>query len=216
VNLGKQKDPRVVLMVLRRGGDYLPEHVSILVDQVEEHWPSDRELVPVCLTDQPIDDPRVHEIPLLTGHSQGWWSKMQMFDPALGFGDLTILYMDLDTRIVGDLSEVASQDQLIALRDFYRRNGLGSGLMCLPQDPREEVWEAWRADPDAHIRTHRRGGDQRLLEALWLGRVEVGRWQEILPGQVVSFKKHVRGKGTPPDARVVCFHGRPRPWEAGW
>jgi hypothetical protein len=51
---------------------------------------------------------------------------------------------------------------------------------------------------------------------------KAARWQDVLPGQVVSYKIHVQldpkkgkhiGNGlVPAGTRVVCFHGQPRPW----
>lgn len=36
------------------------------------------------------------------------------------------------------------------------------------------------------------------------------------PGLIVSYKLHVQGKGVPPGAAVVAFHGTPRPRDIGW
>jgi hypothetical protein len=41
----------------------------------------------------------------------------------------------------------------------------------------------------------------------------IDRWQELVPDQVFSYKAHIRDRAVPPSARVVCFHGKPRPWE---
>ena len=36
----------------------------------------------------------------------------------------------------------------------------------------------------------------------------------VVPGQIVSYKLSVQETGRlPPGARLVCFHGHPRPWE---
>jgi hypothetical protein len=45
-------------------------------------------------------------------------------------------------------------------------------------------------------------------------RQEVDILQEMHPGEFVSYKTHCT-KGVPDGARVVCFHGRPRPHEVG-
>ena len=33
----------------------------------------------------------------------------------------------------------------------------------------------------------------------------------MFPGQLVSYKKHVRGGSLPEEARLVSFHGKPDP-----
>jgi hypothetical protein len=134
---------------------------------------------------------------------------MELFRPDI-IGD--ILFMDLDTVIVGPLDDLAAVRSLTLLRDFYKPEHLGSGVMFLPEADRAEVWEAWMMSPQRHMRWHRGGGDQKFLETLWLDKA--ARWQDVLPGQVVSYKADIRkhGDGVPADARLVAFHGKPRPW----
>ena len=58
-------------------------------------------------------------------------------------------------------------------------------------------------------------GDQAFIEDALTGSTQLRPlfWQDLLPGQVVSYKNHIRGKEKfPARARVVCFHGKPRPW----
>lgn len=51
-------------------------------------------------------------------------------------------------------------------------------------------------------------GDQAFIERA-MPEQAIYRWQELLPGQIVSYKVHCRN-GIPPNARVVCLHGRPK------
>ena len=53
------------------------------------------------------------------------------------------------------------------------------------------------------------GGDSRFLESIVGAKTK--RWQDMFPGQLVSYKKHVRGGPLPEGARLVSFHGRPDP-----
>lgn len=207
--------PPTVVAVLRTGKDFLPEHVHALFTGVEKYWrPVDQPPRLVVLTDVPVEQYGllghlgVRKIPLRYDWP-GWWSKMELFRPELGaaFGD--ILYFDLDTVVVGELGDIAEVRYLTLLEDFYQSWRLGSGMMYLPQEVRGEVWEEWIKDPAAIMASFR--GDQEYLTPRWEPVAE--RWQHLLPGQVVSYKKDVRPKGqVPGDARVVCFHGRPRPW----
>lgn len=203
-----------VALVLRFGGDYRPEHVTRLVEQISAHLPG-AEIV--CLSDVNVPCDRI----ALVNHWPGWWSKMELFAPWVD-GDL--LYLDLDTAVVGSLSDMASVDRLTIMRDVYRADGLQSSIMFLPERERAKVWREWIRKPEVWMQMYRRGGDQAFLERLWLGKAAI--WQDSLPGQVVSYKVHVRpavrkdrefGNGTVPDgARAIVFHGLPRPWQAGW
>jgi hypothetical protein len=163
-----------------------------------------------CLTNETI--PGVDCRPL--GQNwPGWWAKMNLFDPAIP-GDF--LFMDLDTVITGDLTDILATTKLTLLRDFYRdgkklKEGLGGGLIYLPESERAQVWDFWRGNPAYAMRMYSRG-DQFLFEKFYLNTAQ--RWQDVVPGQVVSYKVNC-ANGVPPDARVVCFHGQPRPWTTG-
>ena len=120
-----------------------------------------------------------------------------------------ILYFDLDTTIF-KLPPIPTRSTV--LRDFMAPERIGSGLMFLKEADRAAVWEAFMTDPARHMRectTHRRWGDQGFIEPFF---ADALRWQDF--AKVYSYKMHCK-RGVPPDAQVVCFHGKPRPWDIG-
>ena len=182
-------------------------HVQALQRQLDKWAPLESF---ECLSDVKIEG--VKCVPLRYNWP-GWWSKMELLRPDLP-GDF--LFLDLDTVILGPLDDILEVRKLTLLRDFYRdgkklKEGLGGGLMYLPSEARREVWDFWMQQPQLQMRVYARG-DQFLFEKFWLG--DAQRWQDVVPGQVVSWKVHC-AKGVPPEARVVCFHGRPKPFEIG-
>lgn len=187
--------------------EYNVGHVQALQRQLEK-WAHG---VPFeCISDVKV--PGVTCIPYTHGWP-GWWAKMDLLNPELP-GDF--LFMDLDTVITGPLDDILAVRKLTLLRDFYRdgkklKEGLGGGLMYLPDEVRKPVWDFWMTHPQLHMKMYCRG-DQFLFERFWLNTAD--RWQSILPGQVVSYKVHC-AKGVPPEARIVCFHGQPRPFAVG-
>lgn len=145
----------------------------------------------------------------------GWWSKMELFAPSMK-GDF--LFMDLDTVIVGPLDGFERVSKLTILRDFYRdgkklKEGLQSSLMFLPESSRQGPWDDFMCNPALSMMMHRYGGDQKLLEGHYIGHAAL--WQDVLPGQVVSWKVNCTNGIVPPEASIVCFHGKPRPWAVG-
>jgi len=205
-----------IYCVLRSGGpDYDERHVRWLKKQCEEFAPG----VPfICLTDLPsIDD--VTTEPLLHGW-EGWWSKLELFRYS------EVFYLDLDTVLVNDVRHMLHLDGFHALRNFGK-NGLRGRLagpsgrrfgICVPlatgvmswNRPPRHVYDSFDPKMVDDYQGKRSWGDQGYVFD------RVGRryraFQDVFPGRVRSFKFDGLD-GDRPDADIVCFHGRPRPWE---
>ena len=200
-----------VVCVLRSGGDYSPTHVGRLQRQLARHLPG-AELT--CLSDVNVPCRRIALRQDWSG-VRGWWAKMELFAPWVE-GDL--LYFDLDTSLVGDLGDIAAVRSLTMLQDFNFAAHASSGMMFLPEAERPRIWETFARDPahwighyDDPQREDARWGDQAFLTDHGLDRAQ--RWQSVVPDQVYSYKVHDLARdGMPPNARVICFHGQPRPW----
>ncbi len=202
----------VIALVFKSGGDFEYKHVVDLYLQLAATAKWEGHVV--CLTDQIADwAPSGIELLPLTRKFKGWWSKLELCAPEHDrLGDL--LYFDLDTLVVGAIDEIAAVGKLTLLSDFLQPSRLASGMMYLPVKARQNAWELLHAGAGADlvVKTWHRRGDQAFFEFCW--RHEAQRWQDVLPGQVVSFKQDVLPNGGCPDgARVICFHGKPRPWE---
>lgn len=221
-----------VACVLRSSPDFTPEYVVRLWDAVRKHWTGNLRFL--CLTDTPIGESGIDEIQLKHDWP-GYWSKLEVFRPDIT-GDL--LYFDLDTLVVGSLSDIQAVSHHTMLRSFRWKHRLASGLMYLPEDVRPVIWDEWNKAPGRWMKEHRWGkangrlpGDQGFMQEVWerfgwgpgkcptpeWSRRGIGRWQATVPGQVLSYKYHLRKHPFGyPDARVICFHGSPRPHELGW
>lgn len=169
------------------------EYVNILHDMVRRN--TDRGMRFVCLTDDPagLDD----DIIPIKATEEGWWAKLELFKHLTG----ETWFFDLDTVITGWL-DYETPDFGI-LRDFYRRDGYNSSVMM------------WRWN-HSHIYTQwveagkpkTPGGDQE-----WVEYYPAKILQDMHPGQFVSYRQ----SGFIEGAKVVCFHGRPKPHECdGW
>lgn len=188
----------MVVTVLRSGGDYTPEHVLTLKAMVERVMPWRGNFV--CLTDMRVEG--VHTIPLIRGWP-GWWSKVEMFRPGL-FRE-PVVYFDLDTLIMERFSLHVEPGDFWMLKDWYKPR-FASGMM------------AWRGDfsflfTRMPARPDPQDGDQ---EYIYAGLMAAGVVPKVIQKQVqvMSYKRHCdKGRG-PRDAQVVCFHGKPRPWNA--
>lgn len=207
-----------VVSVLKSGGEFTPEHVRILRDSVRRYWPDEgMRFRFACLSDLPQSDfasgihvlPLIHDLP-------GWWSKMELFNSVADQAWGNRLYFDLDTAITGSLDDLLahcnSKPNFTILRDFYRPQGYGSGVMFIPSGfGFAEVWKPFRAESYRIVGSMR--GDQDYLE---VAVPDATRWQDVCPGRIVSFKPvpiaGAKLNNLPKGASVVCFHGHPRPW----
>jgi hypothetical protein len=210
----------VLNVVCVQTGNYLGrglEYVRNLHRMVEEHLSLPHRFV--CLTDSPI-----RGIDCIASKHEGWWEKLRIFQPGLFSG--RVMFLDLDTLILGNIDHVASYDGHFAtLHDFWRgERGLGPAVMLFDPKWAGSLYEEWAGQGFPTL-----GSDQ-----IWLENRDQGRFMKMVdilqsmhPGEFVSYKEHcTSGKRSwrgnladqlpPPDgARVVCFHGRPRVHEVG-
>lgn len=191
-----------VACVLKGGGGlYDWTWVARLRNGVAKHLPTEYRFV--CLSDVGVPCERVplkHDWP-------GWWSKLELFTL---YGP--VLFFDLDTVIVGDISELAEfaeETPFAMLQDFYRHNGLGSGVMAW--DGRDQsyalLYDLFQEAPKRWMERCPQG-DQQFIE-MNADSAHIDRLQYALPGQIASYKVHCQA-GIPSGARAVCLHGRPK------
>lgn len=192
----------VVATVLKSGGDFCPDHVWRIFHQVREFAP---ECSFVCLSDMPEEVPG--GVPLLHNWP-GWWSKIELFQKDKFHGP--VLYMDLDTTIVAPFHDMF-KSRFTMLRDFYRPNLFGSGLMAWEGDGPVELYENFNISDIGKYRSPNQWGDQGYI------RVNINQQPDVFGSGVCSYKKHIRdnkdSNGVPDGVSIVCFHGKPRPWE---
>lgn len=200
--------PIIIACVLRSGGEYTRAHVEGLHAQLVRHVQAPFRLV--CLTNVPFNHPEIMCEPLVQ-RWEGWWSKMNLFNV---FRKGNVFYMDLDTMVVGDITDIVMpRHGFWGLRDFGAPGSFASGLMAWDGD-HSYLYDQFRKDPEGHMVRHARReswGDQGFIERHL--RVPPMAFQDHFGDRIVSWKLGVaRGLRTPPS--IICFHGKPRPWEA--
>lgn len=141
----------------------------------------------VCLTDE--------------GEWSGWWSKIGLFEPGRFTG--RVMYLDLDSVIVGSLDRLAKTRGIIDLADWgWPTHTLCSSTMVWDAGEHDDIFTKFTDDVPQKFR-----GDQDWITA-------VGGWP-ILPPYICRSYRYVSVKGPPPFASVIQFHGRPKPHEVG-
>jgi hypothetical protein len=174
----------IYLCVLKKGGAYDATHVERL-----------RRMIPhpvICLTDD--EAVRQPALPLTKGWL-GWWSKLELF---LHKGQF--VYFDLDVTIQRlDWVKELDFSRFSIMEDAFKPNGcpVNSSIMAWT-GPRHDLIDNFTADQRKHP-----GGDQD-----WIFR-RLKDYSLLTSPIAVSFKKH----GLLPEAGVVVYHGKPKPWD---
>ena len=166
------------------GPIYNRSHVARLEKMVAQHMGQPYRFV--CVNDSPFP---------------GYWAKISLFEPSRFTG--RVLYLDLDVTVIGSLDDLADYPYpFAAIRDYQYPLRINSSVMA---------WDAGVAD---HVFTEfspdvmeRLPGDQEWVHE----KVPVTTFPKHW---CPSYKAHVLPVGqVPKDARVIVYHGAPKPWE---
>lgn len=207
----KWKRPLNIVCV-KHGTMYGPEYVNRLFDMVRRNLPGGNYRF-TCFTDDATGIDAETQIRPLPEGLTGWWNKLYLFKAGLFPDGERVMFLDLDTLIVGQMDAIVGYSGPFAtLRDFWRPEGLGPAVMLWKAGEHTAIWDNF----EAAGRPLQGNGDQTWLEWYFCcQRPDI--LQDLYPGAFVSFKTHCLPY-PPAGTKVVCFHGTPRPHEvtAGW
>lgn len=194
--------PMTIVTVLKTSGEFEEKHVQWLQRQL--HFPI------VCLTNSLYQIDGVRTVKLKY-NLPNWWSKMEMFRDDLKLGNF--LYVDLDTVFVKGFPQwLLTLNETHVLKDMLGGDHMNSGLMFLMEKDREGIFKDFMADKDGYIKSLR--GDQDYLSRYF---DKAKKFQIEFPRRIVSYKADILKTkpqgGNITSASIVCFHGKPRPWD---
>lgn len=202
----------VILTVLKTGQwhnghfpcDYRPEHVQWIAKQFAKHAPKYEF---ACLSN--VEIPGVKVIPLKYNW-QGWWSKMELFREDFG----KVFYVDLDTVIVSDLTELLEYNHTFTTWAQPRKvHHLQSGIMAW-SGYKKNLFEKFAKDPNYWM--HECADAKCWGDQGFIGQNLTEEWHEfnvLFPGSIGSYKLDYNKKEPPSNCKIVTFHGKPKPWE---
>lgn len=171
----------------------------------------------------------LEEWPGVRGPKRSWWYKIQLFNHRHHQGPM--LYLDLDTVIVGNLDWILSlpTNRFWTVQDFkylFRPSKIAMNSSMMWFDTTLWSWIYQHFDPGqiSHKRTPWHGDQDYLHEVLGPGRenyfeksrVQSWRWQTKDGGFDFRTRKYrAPGMGTviPETTSVLIFHGSPKPHE---
>lgn len=204
---------RLTFVCLKVGTAFGPEYVNNLYDMVSRNLRA----MParfVCVTDDAVGLNPAIVVKPVPADLEKWWGKLYLFKRGLFQDGERMIFLDLDTLIVGSLNDLVKYDgQFATLRDFYVPERVGPAVMLWEAgEYTASIWDEWVAEG----KPRNAWGD-----LWWLNRLDQGRFaknadklQDLYPGWFVSYKAHCNPY-PPKGAKVVCFHGEPRPHNCG-
>jgi hypothetical protein len=185
------------------------EYTEKLYEMVGRNLAKGVEASFVCFTD---DEEPYHEGITkrpLHGKLKGWWNIPYVFKDGHFDDDDQIVFMGLDTCIVGPLDDIITyKGDFALLRDIYHPDRWQNSVMMWRANTTNDIWELFEnmGFPDDLPR-----GDQELIEIARKDK-KPDILNDLFPGQFASFKVQA-SLGIPMGTSIVYFHGHPRPHE---
>jgi hypothetical protein len=207
---------------MKWGRRYGPEYVDTLYSMLRRHLGLAHRLV--CLTDDASGIRREVEcrplpaLELAPEWERSPWRKLSCFAPELADLDGPVLFLDLDVVIVDAIDELFAYPGAFCIIENWTQRGRGVGnssVFRYAAGAHREVFERFRADPARYVRAY--PNSQTFLSrqvpfltfwpATWCRSFK----HECLPGRVM---RHFRPAVLPEGAKIVVFHGHPKPPDA--
>jgi hypothetical protein len=197
----------VIVAFVRAGTAYPFEYVTKLRNMVMRHL--DCGYTIVCLTDQPERCEGVTFVDVTELGLKRWWTKMILF--ATEWRERKkIIYIDLDTIIIGDITPLADVPGEFAILERMTQHDYpsryNSSVMVIGGGMAGFVWTSFDKNRAALMKAYERYGDGACLEELYPNAPSL---QRLLPK---GFFCHYRDiTDTKPSAAMINFGGAYKP-----
>ena len=216
-----------VIVTMKWGTLYSAEYVNVLYNAVCANVDGDCTFV--CLTDEPdgiAPGVIIHPIPDIGLPDSAWkagaWPKLTVFLEKLYGLHGRALFIDLDTVISGDITEMFAFPGTFVCLDSrpWRYNSgparTGTGIFSFEIGRLSAVVDHLAANMSEMLETYKNEQDFLHKEFPKLGYGNITYWPD---NWLQSFKYHLRQPliidrfrhPKEPTAKILCFHGRPRP-----
>jgi len=142
------------------------------------------------------------------GRFRRWFCKLEVFRPE-NRHLRPCLFIDLDTFVLGSLDPILSLDaeKLWLIKQFYQPHKSESGLFIAPVDGISDT--IWKRATETNLEQNFTGDGQ------FLAGFPHHRITDAVDG-ILSYKVD-KLQDSPKNARIVCFHGVPKPADVdGW
>jgi hypothetical protein len=204
---------RTIVLVLRSGGDFSFRDVELIARHINGNWKSKVKPRIICLWDNATHHYNLGNIEFipLTNNWPKTWSRIELYSPEME-QYRPFLYVDLDTAVVNSIENifdlVKDESQYITLEDFSQKKQLATGLVWFPANSKK-IENVWKARDKARVGSFRM--DYFLREVI----TPDAFWQQ-LTDKIHDFKPVASPllNDIPSEGVLICFHGKPRIFDA--
>ena len=192
-----------IVVCLRSGGDYRPQHVIALAKQIEKNCSIPYRFV--CYTDVTESG---SVIPLEKNYP-GWWSCVELWrhqGPTIAMGLDTMVLKNIDQLLNACLQ--VKEDEFYLLDSPFHAGEWINGIQMWNGD---WSWLYEGFDYERISKTHR-GEENYQIETLIETESKIKSIQSVFPSicnYKLGYKRRIGMKSA-----IIYFHGRPRPWQS--
>jgi hypothetical protein len=207
---------------MRWGDRYGPDYVNRLFAMVARHLAAPHRFV--CLTDDPtgirseVECRPLPAIELADAPPHSGWRKLSCLSPELDDLDGPVLFLDLDLVIVASIDCLFAHPGAFCIIENWTQRGRGIGnssVFRFEAGAHRAVLQRFCADaaeivrswPNEQTYLSRSVGEVTLWPQSWCRSFK----HDCLPARPL---RPFREAGIPENARVIVFHGEPKPPEA--
>jgi len=190
------------------GSKFPIEYVHNLKSMVERNTTVNHNFI--CLSDRKIDGV---ETRILKPGLDGWWNKLQLFDPAQRLGE-RVVNIDLDTLIVNNIDWLLKYNgRFMGIEDVGSVNAhqphlkgvMQTGVIAFNSYLNSDLWEKLYVNEEYRAQFR---GDGECLNAT-ISPINRDLLQHLYPGKLKSYKYQVYPNRPDDNTSIICFHGRP-------
>jgi len=170
----------------------------------------------VCFSNESLNlDDSIEQRSFESPFTKGVLPRLYMFSEQAGLMGCQVLCLDIDIIITGSLDDIASYRGEFCARSKFapgQEHKIDGDIIGFHanEENEERFWYKALNNP-ANV-LNLTGGRERYWIRHVVGEQGGDRWNRLYPGQIMSYKRHVRlNNKVPNNARIVSCHGEPRP-----
>lgn len=214
---------KVNVLCMKWGTAYSADYVNRLHNMVKRHLTKPFDFV--CFTDDPkglqkgIIVKPIPEITVPLKNQYSPWKKLALYKKDLEGLSGKALFLDLDVVIVDNIDCFFDYSDKFSIIENWTQKGRGIGnssVFCFTIGQYPKIYDDFQRDPNPIVNEHDN-------EQIYLSKV-IGENKDYFPDTWCrSFKRHCVNKSFirlfkeahfPKDAKIIVFHGNPKPDEA--